>query len=162
MSATTDIWKTKVASVRAARDASLAKVEPKLDGLPESLPINSTSLPKLVLSAKEREITENYTVKQLLAKLRDRSFSVEEVTRAFLRRAALAHAAVRPPLSDACNPHLWLCVETNKTRPIASLACSGTTRLRGRSTLIRFLSRKVTFLDFLFPRKSTMAWSATM
>ena len=49
MSATTDIWKTKVASVRAARDASLAKVEPKLDGLPESLPINSTSLPKLVL-----------------------------------------------------------------------------------------------------------------
>lgn len=97
MSATNDIWKTKVASVRASRDASLAKVEPKLDGLPESLPLNSTVLPKTVLTEKEREITENYTVKQLLAKLRERSFSVEEVTRAFLRRATLAHAAVSDP-----------------------------------------------------------------
>ncbi|KAJ4137882.1 hypothetical protein NW754_001527 [Fusarium falciforme] len=47
----------------------------------------------MVLSSKELEITEQYTVLQLLAALRERKLSVEEVTRAFLRRAALAHAA---------------------------------------------------------------------
>lgn len=94
MSTTDDLWKTKVAKVRACRDASLAKVEPKLQGLPDTLPLNSTTLPGIVLTEKEREITENFTVKQLLAKLKDRSFSVEEVTRSFLRRAALAHVAV--------------------------------------------------------------------
>ncbi|KAL2206341.1 amidase [Sarocladium strictum] len=93
MSTTKDAWKTKVAKVRATRDASLAKVEPKLEDVPDTLPLNSTTLPEIVLTAKEREITEKFTVKQLLGGLRDRSFSVEEVTRAFLRRAALAHAA---------------------------------------------------------------------
>ena len=87
-------WEDKVAAVRSKRDASLAKVEPALEKLPEELPLNSQSVPNDVLTSKEIEITEAYTVKQLLAKLRSREISVEEVTRAFLRRAAVAHACV--------------------------------------------------------------------
>jgi amidase len=87
-------WEEQVSWARTKRDASLAKVEPKLQGLPENLPNNSRDLPKLVLTQREIEITENYTAIELLAVLRERKISVEEVTRAFLRRAAVAHAAV--------------------------------------------------------------------
>lgn len=90
-------WEDKASWARAQRDASLAKVEPKLQGLPDKLPLSSQDLPKSVLTQREIEITENYTVLELLAVLRERKISVEEVTRAFLRRAALAQAAV-------CNP----------------------------------------------------------
>lgn len=87
-------WEEKVAVVSGKRNASLAKVEPALGQLPAELPLNSQSLPKDLLTPREIEITEAYTVKQLLAKLRSREISVEEVTRAFLRRAAVAHACV--------------------------------------------------------------------
>lgn len=91
---TLSTWQEKVAWAQEHRDSSLAKVEPKLTGLPAELPLNSQSLPKAVLTEREIEITENYTVTELLKVLRERKISVEEVTRAFLRRAALAHAAV--------------------------------------------------------------------
>lgn len=87
-------WEDKVAPVRSNREASLAKVEPALGQLPAELPLNSQSVPKDLLTPREIEITEAYTVKQLLAKLRSREISVEEVTRAFLRRAAVAQACV--------------------------------------------------------------------
>lgn len=87
-------WQEKAAWVQEQRNASLAKVEPKLQGIPKDLPLNSRGLPKLALSPKEIEITENYSVTQLLTILRERKISVEEVTRAFLRRAAVAQAAV--------------------------------------------------------------------
>lgn len=87
-------WEARVAQARAARDAGLAKVEPPLRGVPEELPHNSVGLPKTILTARELEITENYSVIQLLKALRERKISVEEVTRAFLRRAALAQVAV--------------------------------------------------------------------
>ncbi|KAH6679889.1 amidase signature domain-containing protein [Plectosphaerella plurivora] len=86
-------FEERVAWVRAHRDASLAKVEPALQGIPAELPINSKNLHKNVLSLREIEITEGYTITDLLSALRERRISVEEVTRAFLRRAALAHAA---------------------------------------------------------------------
>lgn len=87
-------WEERVAWARAKRDASLAKVEPKLEGLPNDLPTNSRGLPATVLTQRELEITEKYTATELLSILRERKISVEEVTRAFLRRAAVAHAAV--------------------------------------------------------------------
>jgi amidase len=87
-------WEAIVSDTKSAREAGLAKVEPKLQGLPAELPRNSTGLAKVVLSQKELEITEDYTISQLLAALRERKLSVEEVTRAYLRRAALAQAAV--------------------------------------------------------------------
>ncbi|RBQ73376.1 hypothetical protein FVER14953_01664 [Fusarium verticillioides] len=88
------LWQQKAAEARAHRDASLAKVEPPLKGVPaaEQLPKNSLELVPQVLTPREIEITESYTVTELLQILRERIISVEEVTRAFLRRAALAQA----------------------------------------------------------------------
>lgn len=91
---TMSTWQEKVSWAQAFRQDSLAKVEPKLEGLPTELPLSSQDLPKIVLTPREIEITEKYTVKELLDILRARKISVEEVTRAFLRRAALAQAAV--------------------------------------------------------------------
>ncbi len=87
-------WQEKAAWAQDFREKSLAKVEPALQGIPIELPLSSQNLPKLVLTEREIEITERYTVKELLAILRERKISVEEVTRAFLRRAALAQAVV--------------------------------------------------------------------
>jgi amidase len=87
-------WESKVAGVREHRDASLAKVEPAISLATQELPLNSQKVPASVLTARELELTEGYTVKELLAKLRSREIKVEEVTRAFLRRAAVAQASV--------------------------------------------------------------------
>ncbi|KAH7136258.1 amidase signature domain-containing protein [Dactylonectria macrodidyma] len=86
-------WEDKVRWARDKRDASLAKVEPKLEGIPKTLPLSSQDLPKAILTPREIEITENYSITELLSILWERKVSVEEVTRAFLRRAALAQAA---------------------------------------------------------------------
>lgn len=89
-------WEEKAHWARAKRDASLAKVKPVLQGVPEEndLPMNCQSLASAVLTSREIEITERYGILDLLSEMRTRRVSVEEVTRAFLRRAALAHAAV--------------------------------------------------------------------
>lgn len=87
-------WQEKAAWAQDIRDRTVAKVEPPLTGIPAELPLSSQGLPALVLTEREIEITEKYTVEELLAVLRQRKISVEEVTRAFLRRAALAQAAV--------------------------------------------------------------------
>lgn len=97
-------WQDKVAGERAKRDASLRKVDPKIEGMPNDLPVNSRGLPAVVLTEREIKITESYTVTQLLAVLRERTISVEEVTRAFLRRAAVAHLAVSWKTTDS---DLW-------------------------------------------------------
>lgn len=87
--------KQAIDKARARREVGLAKVEPKLESLPDQLPVNSRDLPKSLLTAREIELTENYDVIGLLSILKERKVSVEEVTRAFLRRAAVAQAAVR-------------------------------------------------------------------
>lgn len=91
---TMSAWQEKVSWAQDFRQKSLEKVEPRLEGLPTEQPLSSQDLPKMVLTPREIEITEKYTVKELLDILRERKISVEEVTRAFLRRAALAQAAV--------------------------------------------------------------------
>ena len=87
----------KIERARLRRANGLAKVEPKLQGLPEVLPVNCQELPKAVLTAREIQITEKYDVMELLKLLREKKLLVQEVTRAFLRRAALAQAAVSQP-----------------------------------------------------------------
>ncbi|KAM0543450.1 hypothetical protein ACHAPJ_012314 [Fusarium lateritium] len=86
-------YQATVSSARSLRDAGLAKVEPQLQGIPDELPLSSQGLPATVLTPREIEITEKHSVVELLALLRNREIKVEEVTRAFLRRAALAQAA---------------------------------------------------------------------
>jgi hypothetical protein len=90
-------WQEKAVWAQAKRSASTAKVSPKLVGVPEwnNLPQNSRNLPKEILTPREIELTEHYSITELLHLLRTRAVLVEEITRAFLRRAALAHAAVR-------------------------------------------------------------------
>lgn len=90
----------KIERARARRETGLAKVEPKLAGLPDQLPRNSLDLSSSILTAREIELTEKYDVIELLRILKSREVSVEEVTRAFLRRAAVAHAAVSLILSS--------------------------------------------------------------
>ena len=85
-------WEARAAIARKLRDDSLAKTSPPLRGLPNPLPQNSQGVPRLVLTAREIELTEKYTVNELLCQLRTRALSSEELTRAFLRRAAVAHA----------------------------------------------------------------------
>ncbi|KAF5717943.1 general amidase [Fusarium mundagurra] len=87
-------YKETVSAALQQRDIGLSKVEPKLQGIPDELPLSSQSLPQGVLTAREIEITEKYSVIELLDVLRKREIKVEEVTRAFLRRAALAQVAL--------------------------------------------------------------------
>lgn len=50
-----------------------------------------------ILSKKELDITENYTVERLLQALKDRTLSALEVTIAFSKRAAIAQQLVCHP-----------------------------------------------------------------
>ncbi|KAK9460872.1 amidase signature domain-containing protein [Lipomyces oligophaga] len=71
------------------RDESCAKVEPPLGPLPDPLPLNVTGVPKLVLTAEECEITETEPI-TLVEKIKEGKYTALQVTKAFLRRAALA------------------------------------------------------------------------
>ncbi|KAF2159620.1 hypothetical protein M409DRAFT_60689 [Zasmidium cellare ATCC 36951] len=85
-------WEAKAKGAREARDASLAKVEPALQ-LPDGLATSSQHLPVEHLTPREYDLTTNYSTLELLKKLRDKTLSAEELTRAFLRRAAIAQHA---------------------------------------------------------------------
>ena len=87
------IWEEKARKERERRDAELAKVEPPLSFAKEKLPLNSQDLPQQLLTPREYEITQNNNVATLLHKLQTWELSAEEVTRAFLRRAAIAQYA---------------------------------------------------------------------
>lgn len=87
-------WQEKAQSVRDYRDTTLAKVEPPLAELPASLPLNSQDLPKQFLTEREYELTQNHDAIALLEMLRSKKVTSEELTRAFLRRAAFAQKAV--------------------------------------------------------------------
>jgi hypothetical protein len=152
-------WEDKAAWARAKRAASLAKVKPKLAGIPEpdALPQNSRDLPKDVLTPRELELTEDYGITDLLTLLRERKVTVEEVTRAFLRRAALAHAAVRREFTLALS-----CRFADMYRPTASSNFSGIRPLREQSTSTLCHSRWERSSDCPSPPKSTWAWSGMM
>ncbi|CAG9981830.1 unnamed protein product [Clonostachys byssicola] len=81
-----------IQEARRRRDISLA-VEPPLPDLPKDLPLNVTSLPRGILTARECEITEK-TPEGLVELLANGHFSAVEVIEAFLRRAALAQRLV--------------------------------------------------------------------
>lgn len=147
----------KIAWVRSKRDVSLAKVEPKLEGIPDELPLSSHGLPKAVLTAREIEITEGYSVAELLEVLRQRKVTVEEVTRAFLRRAALAHAAVRTiPAPINYLPF------NRSLRQTVSQSYSGMRQSLGPSNSMLYLNPKEPFSACPSPPRNTRAWLAPM
>lgn len=153
-------WQDKAAWAQAKRAASLAKVKPNLAGVPEPdhLPQYSRDLAKDVLTSREIELTEKYTITELLRVLRNKIVSVEEVTRAFLRRAALAHAAV------SAHSSFWSYqrVSAESYRPIASLNCFGIRPLSEQDFSILCPSLAEHCLDFRFRPRSTWAWSVIM
>ncbi|OQV00659.1 hypothetical protein CLAIMM_06126 [Cladophialophora immunda] len=87
-------WVEKAKSARDYRDETLSKVDPPLEPLPDPLPLSSQDLPKKYLTPREYELTQNYDAVELLEMLRSKKLTSEELTRAFLRRAALAQYAV--------------------------------------------------------------------
>ncbi len=92
-------WVEKAKSARDYRDETLKKVDPPFENLPDKLPLSSQELPKKYLTEREYELTQNYDAIELLEMLRTKKVTSEELTRAFLRRAALAQYAVSTPLS---------------------------------------------------------------
>lgn len=150
-------WQEKAAWAQAKRAASLAKVKPALAGLPDagSLPQYSRDLAKEVLTSREIELTENYTITELLRVLRNKTVSVEEVTRAFLRRAAVAHAAVSDPI-------ILVRVTTDTSRPIVSLSCFGIRPLSEQDSLTLCPSLVESYSDYRSRPRSTWAWWVTM
>ncbi|OJD36773.1 glutamyl-trna amidotransferase subunit [Diplodia corticola] len=85
-------WQEVAAAVQAHRAATLAAVEPPLPKLDDPLPRNTTSLPAKYLTPDEVSITET-SPESLLCSLANGTLTSTAVTRAFLRRAALAQHA---------------------------------------------------------------------
>ncbi|KAJ4358598.1 uncharacterized protein N0V89_003182 [Didymosphaeria variabile] len=85
-------WQTIAKRTQQHRDATLAAVEPPIPDLPE-LPLDSTPVPKTILTPEELSITESDPV-DLLSKLSSGNLSSATVTNAFLRRATLAQKLV--------------------------------------------------------------------
>lgn len=87
-------WQQRVREAQAEREKGLKRVKPEVLQWSNILPQCSLTLPSDVLTSREISLTEDYRVSDLLAKLRSKEISAEEVTRAFLRRAWVAQAAV--------------------------------------------------------------------
>lgn len=85
-----------IAEVRSFRDASISRIEPPLPELPDPLPKNVTGIAKQVLTEEEMKIT-SLDSPELLKAIREKVYTCEAVTRAFLRRAALAQKLVCTP-----------------------------------------------------------------
>ncbi|RDW76104.1 hypothetical protein BP5796_06925 [Coleophoma crateriformis] len=82
--------KAKIAEALAVRDRSLEAIQPPLSfDISAPKPKNVTGIAKEVLTPEELEITA-LDAPELLAAIREKKYSCEAVTKAFLRRAALA------------------------------------------------------------------------
>ena len=82
-----------IADAREFRDASISRVQPPLSPLPSPLPKNVTRIANTILTPEELKIT-SYNAVELIQAIREKIFTCEAVTRAFLRRAALAQKLV--------------------------------------------------------------------
>ncbi|OBU00176.1 hypothetical protein VE01_01749 [Pseudogymnoascus verrucosus] len=75
------------------RDASVADVQPPLFSIPNTPPKNVSRIADDILTNEELKIT-SFDAPELVKLIRDKSYTCEAVTRAFLRRAALAQKLV--------------------------------------------------------------------
>ena len=89
-------WKQVAADRQRHRDATIAAVSPPIPEV-KDIPLNTTSIAKQVLTSEEIRITENL-VENLVQDLATGAITSTIVTKAFLRRAALAQQAVCSPL----------------------------------------------------------------
>ena len=86
-------WQEIAQIAQEVRDKSIAQVQPPVPEVPEDLPLNVTSIPKQLLTAREIEITET-APEVLVQKLASGDWTCVEVTNSFLRRAGLAQKLV--------------------------------------------------------------------
>lgn len=119
--ATTATWETKVAAKQqAARDkipkewllpsSVLQMLQTPLAEHPNRVIDMDIPRKSGVMTEKELDITEKYTLEQLLLKLRSGEVSSVEVTLAFSKRAAIAQQLVSCVCSLALEQHLMLCL----------------------------------------------------
>ena len=81
-----------ISEALSLRDTSIL-VDPPLSPLPETLSKNVTEIASSILTPEEIKIT-SCDVPELPQAIRSKEYSCETVTRAFLRRAALAQKLV--------------------------------------------------------------------
>ena len=86
-------WQDIAQKVRDHRDSTVEKVEPAIPTQFDSLPSRVIDVPRQHLSAAEVEITES-PIDLLLSSLATGKLTSLEVTKAFLRRAAIAQKLV--------------------------------------------------------------------
>lgn len=92
MATTTKTWQEIAAEARSHRDTTIADplIQPPIPHVPTELPLDVTQIPKALLTPDEIRITE-LLPEQLLPLLASGTLSSTTVTKAFLRRAGLAH-----------------------------------------------------------------------
>ncbi|KAI1090273.1 amidase [Rostrohypoxylon terebratum] len=83
-------WQDVAADRQQYRDATIAEVQPPVPELsPEDVPLNTTGIPKKLLTEEEIEIT-SINVEELVKKIVSGEWTSTVVAKAFLRRAGLA------------------------------------------------------------------------
>ncbi|KAF8251944.1 amidase [Wilcoxina mikolae CBS 423.85] len=82
-----------VSKALSHRTASLSKVDPPIPTITKPLPLNVQGFPAQLLTTRELELTE-LDAPELIALMSTKKVTCEEVTRAFLRRAAVAQELV--------------------------------------------------------------------
>lgn len=82
-----------IAQALHLRDASVGDVQPPLFSIPNTPPKNVSRIADDILTNEELKIT-SFDAPELVKLIRDKSYTCEAVTRAFLRRAALAQKLV--------------------------------------------------------------------
>lgn len=87
-------WEQVAADRQKHRNFTIGAVEPPVPAVPKELPLNVTGIPKQLLTSEEFKITE-MKVEELVPALAGGKISAVDVTKAFLRRAAVAQALVR-------------------------------------------------------------------
>lgn len=89
-------WQDIASEVQRHRDTTIAKVDPAIAEITGELPARVISLPRKYLTPEEITITET-PIEKLLASLATGELSSLAVTKAFLRRAAVAQKLVCSP-----------------------------------------------------------------
>lgn len=83
-------WQDVAADRQRYRDATIAEVDPPVPELSlENIPLNTTGIPKSVLTEEEIKITST-NVEELVKKIVSGEWTSTVVAKAFLRRAGLA------------------------------------------------------------------------
>lgn len=87
-------WQDIAKNAQKHRDASIAQIQPALPDICHNIAQDTTSVPRLVLTERECEITE-ISLEELGARITSGQLTALETVKAYLRRAGLAQKLVR-------------------------------------------------------------------